>query len=815
MRHKLVLLGTSALAWAAAASPAAAQTPAPATAPAAQQELGDIIITAQRRDSNLQTTPIAVSALDTTLIEQAAPRDLGDLSIYVPNFSAARITGFNAASFAMRGLGQNNIIVYYESPVAVLVDDFVMPSVQTQLLDTFDVEQVEVLRGPQGTLFGRNTTAGAVVVRTKKPVLGETSGEVRFGYGSFDNLDIKAAANIPIGDDIAIRIVGGYDYSDGYMKNGAPYGPVTPFFPGSKWAGVTGEGDGENVGGMKVFNMRAKLLWEPTDAVRLLAQFEFLNDRSESPAAVQETPTDGGFFLFNALGVGAPGGDPIENGGVTNRSDSLVDVAGGHPIDVRGGYLNADIDIGNGTLTSVTGYRYQKSSLSSTYTGVAPTLPNGEVLSLFDANRQDVRKTFQQELRYAGEIGDKLNYVVGGFYQHDTTDFCVAQLLGFLDLTGGPLPFGEWNQTPYILCNAQVSDAYALFFEGNYKLTDKLTFTGGFRYSWDEKTWRGRQQAFPQELGGGFDPTFTKDNLNEPLDASVYEFGANTVKVKENWAEPTWRFSLGYEASDDLFGYFTYSRGYKAGGFNDQIGSFAPFGADLDVFAAAAFPTDPETANSYELGFKSEFLDNRLRFNLTGFYVGYKDLQKQIVVPIEVDGRPFQVTTFFNAASATVKGIEAEATALLFDGFTLRGVLGYQDAKYNEYDAPGAGYDLSTAPLDRAPEWQWTLDATYQFNFLNHKMTVNGNAAYTSRNLFTQSISSEADNTFLDARTLFNASVTFAHPDDNYYVRFLARNLTDERYRTASQTVGGLWTFTLYGEPRWFGFEAGMKFGGR
>ena len=165
-------LPTAALA--AEADPAAA--PQSAQTGNDEDRLNDIVVTATRRDSNLQSTPIAVSAVDSRLIRQASPRDRGDLAAFVPNFSANTITNFNAASFAMRGVGQTSIIVYFEPPVAVLVDDFVVPSVQTQLLDVFDVSQVEVLRGPQGTLFGKNTTGGAVTVRTKRPELGTIGG---------------------------------------------------------------------------------------------------------------------------------------------------------------------------------------------------------------------------------------------------------------------------------------------------------------------------------------------------------------------------------------------------------------------------------------------------------------------------------------------------------------------------------------------------------------------------------------------------------------------------------------------------------------
>ncbi|MFD2499608.1 TonB-dependent receptor domain-containing protein [Rhizorhabdus histidinilytica] len=307
--------------------------------------------------------------------------------------------------------------------------------------------------------------------------------------------------------------------------------------------------------------------------------------------------------------------------------------------------------------------------------------------------------------------------------------------------------------------------------------------------------------------------------LEHALDANVFDYTAGVIKVKDSAREPTWRVSLGWQATPTVFAYATYSRGFKAGGFNDQIGSFHPFvnadGSDNPAaFAAAASATKPERADSYEAGVKTELFDRHLRFNLTGFYVDYNDLQKQIVVPLVVGGQQFQVTRFFNAAKATVKGIELESTLIPVQGLTLRGLVGYQDGKYKSYVTPiPAGYDLSSAPLDRLPKWQWTADATYELPIGDFKLQFNGNINYVARNLFTQSITSPAENTFLNARTLYNASITLMQADDKYYVRLIGRNLSDKRYLTGSQVVGGLWANGQYGPPRYFGAEVGFKLG--
>lgn len=785
--------------------------------------LDEIFVQATRRETNLQTTPIAVSVVDARTIDNSAPRDIGDLSIFIPNFSAARVTSFaNAASFALRGVGQNNIIVYFEPPVSVLVDDFVVTSVQTQLLDTFDIEQVEVLRGPQGTLFGKNTTGGAISVRTKRPVLDEMTAEARAGFGSYGSHWVKGAANIPLlREKLALRIVGSYEGSDGYVRNGSAYGPITGFAP-NKFNGVAGTGGGERTGGLDVFSGRAKLLWQPTDNFEALFQYEAMRDNTEFEATVNETPAGTG-FVFDLVGLGAsPGDDPLKIGGTTNRGDLLIDLPG-LDVDIDGYYLNMAWDVGVGTITSVTGFRKQKSRLSGSETGNSGVVAaDGEILSPFDINRADDRETFQQELRFASDFEGPVNFVAGAFYQEEDIDFCVAQVLGFLDLLGAPtsgfsffgVDYGTFNQNSYILCSAQKAESTALFTEGSWDISDNLVFTGGFRYTWEEKTFFARQQIFVQELGGFSDPTVTAADFNDPLDASVFNFPFGVVRDDDKSNKATWRFSLGYHMADNVYTYATVSRGFKSGGYNDQIGNAGAFGNDLAAFLVAAQPTKAETADSYEVGAKIDTAGGRIRLNVTAFLVEYKDLQRQINIPLIVNGVQQQITQFFNAAKATAKGLELEATALVTDRLTVRAILGYQDCNIKEFIAPGAGYDLTQAPCERAPEWQWTLGATYEATLGNSiKMVFDTNVNYTDTNLYTQSIASADFNTFLDTRTLWNVSVTFSDQDDKYFVRVIGRNLTDERYKVATQVVAGLWTFANYGPPRFIGVELGLKWG--
>ena len=284
--------------------------------------------------------------------------------------------------------------------------------------------------------------------------------EARTEFGSFGTKKIQAAVNVPlIHDLLALRLVGGYEKSNGYYKNGACYGPVAGFAP-SKFDGVSGCLDGKSAGGKDVWQARVKLLFEPSSRIHALFQYEWLRDQSQTVPSVNEnylykgtTPflTD----LLHTIRQNPSSSDPLDNAAITYKQNGLIKMRNGQRISVDGLYLNADIDFDVGTLTSVSGYRSQRSRIPNSYAGAAPIAADGQPLSFFDATRDDNRKTWQQEVRFASSFSGPFNFVAGGFYQHEKVDFCVAQILGFLDLTGGPLPFGNWNDTPYILCNAQ------------------------------------------------------------------------------------------------------------------------------------------------------------------------------------------------------------------------------------------------------------------------------------------------------------------------------------------------------------------------
>ncbi|KAA1192874.1 TonB-dependent receptor [Pseudohalioglobus sediminis] len=784
----------------------------------AAEQLEEILVTATRRaETDVQTTPVAVTPVTEREIARVIPRDLGDILIYAPNVINGKQPGFNAANFAIRGVGQNGIILYFENQVGVTVDDFVIPHIQTANIEMLDIQSVEILRGPQGTLFGKNTTGGVINVKTNRPELEENTLSLQGQIAEYDTYEVKGVGNFALGDSVALRIAAMYRESEGFYENGAEYGPVADFGVGYPLVGATGRGDGDNVGGDDLFSGRFKLRWQPTDDLDINLAYEMVRDEGDAPPSVNGTPRTND-YVFNALGFTRDNGDQLKVAASTQRDDVLLGMGKrGHEIDVDGYYLNVDWTLSdNYTLTAFGGYRETDSWLPSTYTGeVGP-------VSLFDANRQDERETTQFEARIASNYDGGFNWVGGAFYQKDETVFTVAQVLGFVDMTLDSLAtFGDplfFNNNPQVLSNAQDAESWAVYLDGSLDITDRWSIGAGIRYTNEEKDWTGRNQVFVQALTGGFDPNFTWRELGEPLAAANFsKYPTGVVRDSEDWSEPTWRLTTSYDFSDDLYSYFTYSRGFKSGGYNDQTGT-----GGNPIEPIQARPVDPETADSFELGMRSEWLDNSLRVNLTGFYVTYDDSQQQLLAEIEADRdgdgvneSVFQETRFFNAAEINVYGLEFESTWLATDNFTIQGSVGWLEAEFDEFQADTnfdgtIDTDLSNNDVARAPEWTWNVDFLYDHDAMGGVMNWALNVNYVDEAVYAYtSVPSTPDGT-TDDRTLVNGSVTFRPGSGNWWVRAFGKNLTDEEYRVGELPVANLWVMSFYGEPRVFGVEAGM-----
>jgi len=406
------------------------------------------------------------------------------------------------------------------------------------------------------------------------------------------------------------------------------------------------------------------------------------------------------------------------------------------------------------------------------------------------------------ETRIASELDGNVNYVAGLFYQRNDAEFCVLQQLGLTEFFGSAVPGILDNANPLLLCNRQDATAAAAFVDVTIDVTDRFQLGLGARYTYEEKDFIAR---------GGLPVGFILPNgFDRPLDGQDFSLAAASVaRDKDDWSEPTFRITGSYTFSDEIFGYATISRGFKSGGYNDQAGS-----GGFDTFPLASY--DPEFATSYELGVKTTLAEGRVRFNATYFFVNYEDFQRSTVV--SVPGTAIQETRTFNAADVDAQGLELELTALLASGLTLRANLGWLDAEYNEFvfdrNLDGVFEDFSGRDLVRAPEFTAGIGLTYEYALGDAgNITANLNFNFEDENTYyyNDDIGEEFD-TILETRTILGASVTWRDAEDRFYVSAFGKNLTDDRYQTAAQAVGTLWTFSNYGPPRVYGLEVGANF---
>ena len=752
-----------------ASSSAMAQAAAPDGADQGQiSSLEDIVVTARRVSESLQDTPVAVTSFSSQAIDRKFAVDIRALTGEIPNVVITNVPGFNAASIGIRGQSTGDIILTFEPAIGVVVDDFVLAHVQTQLFDLFDMERIEVLRGPQGTLFGKNTVGGVVNVITKRPD-DKLAAEVRLGYANFNTFTAKASLNVPLTSNLFFRASASYLNGDGFYRQAKSNN--VDVVPG------LARGDNRPLGSPEYLSGRAKLLWEPTPDTDIMLTYEILRDRGGSPPSVNESPQG---FLFDVLGfpgIQTTGGSPFDTGTTLCAGDANAPrcpgTLNGHRIDVDGAYLRGEHRVsGLGSFTLVGGYRRAKSILPSDYTG--------ENAFLFASTRDDVREQYSLEGRFSSDFSDRFKITVGGMYWGQTLDASATSFLGFLRFLGDDTALSDPNQST---ANYKV-DSYAVFGEAEYQVAETLHAFFGARYTYEKKDFAVRPQVRRSTIATGFWPEFSDS---------------------ASFSKPTIRAGLRWDVADGINSYFTYSQGYKSGGYNEQA-----------MTATSALPFGEETADSFEIGIKTETADRRLRFNAAGFYVKYNDLQRDAVVPFTdpITGLPGQETRTTNAGSAEVYGLELEFAAVPVNGLTLGAAFGWQKAKYLEFftdiDGSGRNVDASFLKLRNVPEVTANLTANYEFPPQPWgTVSVNGDINYQSE---FESVTLNAERTQGEARTLVGASLIWSSPSDRYRVSVFGRNLLDRVYRVSANSVAGLFNFTNYAPPRTFGIELAAKF---
>lgn len=716
----------------------------------------DIIVSARRRAESIQDVPVAVTAISPRELANMAAPDIRDLVGRTPNLVIDPVNaGPSAAAISIRGISFEDIEKSFDPAVGVLIDDVYIGTNTGQLLDFFDFESIEVLRGPQGTLFGRNTTAGVIRLQRSRPT-GEFGVKALGTIGNYGRRDLRMVVNLPkIGDFLSVKGFWIRAENDDFYDN---------------------QTLGEDYGGRKYDNYGVTALVEKGN-FDLSFTWDKIKERSEiDQSATSQTGLD-----LICLQVPIPGVGNIRPTGVPdaqcdrNTSGDLYTTFSNVPGVARNDgdnfTINASLELGEFIVSSVTGWRTSNELVRQDFDSTS--------IDFFDTQRIQTYRQFTQEVRVAGNLTDAIDFVAGFYYFNSNYTLDQTTSFGpFLQAAAG-LPAQGGNIVDHN------SKSTALFADAQWQITEQLRLSVGGRYTWDDKS-------------------IFNDFLKTGLTALIANESAS-------WGQFTPRASLDYSFGDqsNSLVYASYSKGYRAGGFNGR-GQTA---------LSARTPYDPETVDSFELGFKTEFWENRITFNVAAFLSKYNNKQEEIVRPAAGAG---QETLVLNAASATIKGLEAEFRAQLAEGLTLNGALGLLDANYDEFDTlvNGVVTDVSGRDMRRTPDLSGSIGVNYMIPISVGTIDLAGSYRHVSR-FQTTIVGDPLDPTRNDprglaqARNLLDASAAINFDLDTVgtmRVAVFGRNLTDDRGLNSTLPVAGLFTFSAARPPRTYGVEVGFTF---
>lgn len=758
-------IAMSALAAAVmAAAPAQAQDdPSEAEGSRAAEMNGDIVVTARKRAERAQDIPIAISAFSGDAIAARGIDKVDGVATFTPNMTFQNNPSFggagSSAAIYIRGIGQKEFLPTTEPGVGVYVDGVYVARSVGALLDLVDVERVEILRGPQGTLFGRNTIGGALSITTRKPD-DKMAMTGQITTGRYNRLDAKVTANVPLTDNLFAKISGASFNRDGY---------------------VTHLADGKDLGNVQTLTGRIDLRWMPSDALEINISAEGTRDRSHGPALVLTGVTyQSGIFNPDNLPILPPGSPatpgfyvlnppfdaPVDN--FTLLNNYFAAFLGGQPCigfapyspqasnsaacfsdrflvgnkaeagtapqysknDLWGTQATIDWDLGPVQLKSITAYR----KISGDYAR------DGDHSALTILHLQDILKQsqFSQELQLLGSaLDDKLKYVAGLFYFNEK-----GNNINNLDFTPVTFRSGGRFQTK----------SYAAFAQGTWTFLPGLDLTLGLRYTDDRKSFLPDQVILVDKTGGAL----IAGSPNTPQER-VLPF----VRVRQSEDAFTPMANLAWHVTPDVMVYGSYSKGFKSGGFVQRV--FPPL-AETPRFSS-------EKATAYELGFKSSLFDRMLTLNGALFYTKYDNLQVQVFTGIA------PVTK--NAAAAEIKGAELEARLSPGGGWFVEGSLGYLDPEFTSID-PAATEITLDSKFERIAKWTVSGSVSKSVVLANDgEITVRGDWSYRS-GMFMDALNSPQ--LYQPGYSLFNANLTYDFPGRQLSLSAGIANIANKKY---------------------------------
>ena len=733
----------------------------------------EIVVTAQFRSQRLQDTPLSITAVDANLLASRNQTDLSQVAAQAPNVTLNAMGGAYGSSLgaSIRGIGQFDFNPAYEPGVGMYVDDVYYATLTGGIFDLLDLERVEVLRGPQGTLTGRNSIGGAIKLFSKKPT-DENSGSVEAVYGSRQRTDLRGSANFKLAEGLFARVSGVYKHQEGYVDQ-LDYGCVYP----NNVQGIgarPSSGQGcliDKLGEKNYAGVRGSIRYNPNDSIdyTVVGDYTYENRTnaaevvtSVNPAKVSSTYLCGRFCTFaNFYGMGNTPPPGLSIPGPWGQ------VKDGYTMPNRTKFTGWGVS-GNGTfklgenfnVQSITAYREyrQKWGTDDDFT------PD---LNVVGQGYNDLKFWFfSQELRLNGKIGDKVDFTLGGFYSDQRSTYFTRQDIRYI---APGLNFQFTGNDPV---NA---DSKAIFGTVIARPIDGLTLTGGLRYTKEAK-----------------DYTFVRLNY----DGSVsYFLGAlNGVKATYKGHRTDWRLSADYRFSPQVLAYVTVGTGFKGGGVTAR-----PF----DAAQALNGSFNPETLTAYEVGLKTDLFDRRLRMNLSAFINDYKDIQLPLITCASL-GSNAPCGARQNAGDGKIKGVELELNAHPVPGLDIDGSVSYLTGHWSTIDPRVGNAYLLSDPIV-TPKWKWSVGMQYKAELGSAgSITPRFDANYTGQNNAGRTVGGGPID-YYPSYTLANARLTWRNQGEDLSVSLEVQNLFDKYYNPFRFAAVQAFTGTIYsqvGKPR-------------
>ena len=786
MTKALLRTGTALVLSAAAqtfAAPAWAQPAAPADAATESEDAApsEIVVTAQKRTERLQDIPLAVSVIGGEALEASARPSIEGAAQLVPalNFLKSGTT-LNQTIF-LRGVGTASFSIAGEPSVSTVVDGVVFARSGEAFSDLIDVARLEVLRGAQGTLFGKNASAGVINIITRQPER-EFGGTFEASYFEGEEYRVKGAVNVPLSSDgtLLSRFTGFYGSYDGNIRN------VTL---------------GRDVNGYRHYGGRAQLVYEPSSDFKLALIGDYHKNKDDCCAEIIATgPLTGAGLPSTSLAFNVL---PTPRGDKTRRvSQNLVTRT---VEDGWGVSLQADIALGTHTLTSISSYREWDNLeirdgdwLDRAYVGFT---------QLHDTGPQTT-DTLTQELRITSPADQVISYVVGGYYSKaDSERTFERRDIVCTAVTGAPttalIPCGSANANPSTFPTgiATFGSSFknlAAFGQATLNVTDTFRLIGGLRYARDKlSVFHSRNTTL---AGPGIQPSFpvTPTGTGQP---------ATQFRTRTSENDLSGKIAAQFDFTPDHKGYLSYTRGYKGPAYN----------VFFNLTATGTNRIDPETSDGFEIGLKNTLFDGRMTLNLALFRADYHNFQANN--PDIVAG--VVVTRFTNAGEVSTRGIEADLSWRPFDDFSISGGVAYTKARVDQFKVPpGAAPTAvipSGTPLGFAPKWKGSLSADYRVRTggaIDVFLGASSNFQSKQLSVFSPNPVQRARGT-IEGYGLVNLSLGIGDSDGRYRLTFQARNVFDTSYAAAIATggPGGSYRYQIPRDAdRYFGVTGRVNF---